>query len=118
MTNDNPLAKTPAHFLANLDLAAISLITAIRAEMSRPNSPTAVQALSDAIGYLRTVRDAFAVQYGLEAQTSDDSMALIRQGLVDQMGEEVVANAEVTGQVPASVVADAMLDECYGSDNA
>ena len=85
---------------------------------SRPNSPTAVQALSDAIGYLRTVRDAFAVRHGLEAQTSDDSMALIRQGLVDQMGEEVVANAEVTGQVPASVVADAMLDECYGSDNA
>ena len=45
-------------------------------------------------------------------------MALIRQGLVDQMGEEVVANAEVTGQVPASVVADAILAECFGSDNA
>lgn len=118
MNNDNPLAKTPAHFLANLDLAAISLITAISAEMSRPNSPKAVQALSDAISYLRHVRDAFAAQYGLEAQTSDDSMELIRQGLVDQMGEEVVANAEATGQVPASVVAEAMLDECYGSDNA
>ena len=117
MTNDNPLAKTPAHFLANFDLAALGLLKTIPELVARP-SPASIEELENALSYLRSVRDAYAVQHGLEAQTSDDSMALIRQGLVDQMGEEVVANAEVTGQVPASVVADAMLDECYGSDNA
>ena len=117
MTNDNPLAKTPAHFLANFDLAALGLLKAIPELVARP-SPASIEELENALSYLRSVRDAYAAQHGLEAQTSDDSMALIREGLVDQMGEEVVANAEVTGQVPASVVADAILAECFGSDNA
>lgn len=117
MTNDNPLTKSPAHFLANLDLAAIGLLKAVPVAVANP-SPASIDELTTAFTYLRALRDAFAEHHGLEGQTSDDSMALIRQGLVDQLGEVAVANAEATGQVPASVVADAILDECYGSDNA
>lgn len=117
MTNDNPLTKSPAHFLANLDLAARGLLKAIPVVVTNP-SPDSIDALEVAIAYLRALRDAFAAHHGLEAQTSDDSLAIIRQGLVDELGESEVAMAEQTGKLPASVVADAILDECYGSDNA
>lgn len=117
MTNDNPFTKSPAHFLANFDMAAMGLLRAIPEVATNP-SPTSIEALESALWYLRSLRDAFAVQHGLEAQTTESSMAIIRQGLVDSLGEVEVANAEATGKVPASVVADAILEECYGSDNA
>lgn len=117
MTNDNPLTKSPAHFLANFDLAAVGLLKAIPSLVMNP-SDESLDAISSSLAYLRALRDAFAAQHGLEAQTSEDSMAIIRQGLVDELGESEVAKAEQTGQVPASVVADAMLAELFGSDNA
>lgn len=113
----NAMVKSPAHFLANFDLAALGLIKAIPELIVNP-SPANVEVLEDALTYLRALRDAFAMHHGLDAQTSQDSMALIRQDLVDSLGEEEIAKAEVTGKVPASVVADAMLEELFGSDNA
>lgn len=117
MTNDNPLTKSPAHFLANFDLAAVGLLKSIPELVTNPTHES-LDAISSSLAYLRALRDAFAAHHGLNAQTTEDSMAIIRQGLVDELGESEVAKAEQTGQVPASVVADAMLAELFGSDNA
>lgn len=100
--------RTPQLLIANFDLAATRLIEMIPQLIVQPTEQ-AVDNVGSCLELLRHVRDSVAESHGILAQTTQDSMELIRADLVERFGEDAVAEGERTGQVPASVVADAIL---------
>jgi hypothetical protein len=124
MSLQEEITNNPRALVANIDMCAMALIgnidnlisqtiLAVNADDPRIAAKALAQ-VQDSMQYLRDIRDSFAAGHGV-TMTSQDSMAFIREQLVASLGEDKVAEAERTGKVPASVVADAMLDELFNS---
>ncbi len=120
MSLQDEIANDPRALVANIDMCAMALIGNIDNLMlavAADNPRIAAKALAqvqDSMQYLRDIRDSFAAGNGV-TMTSQDSMDFIREQLVASLGEDKVAEAERTGKVPASVVADAILDDLFNS---